>query len=161
MNNYTPSSSSASNNNNNNSVNANSSTTSITNLTNSFHSTASGSRRKSFIKRPRSSTTNSFNNRLEDSFTPLNSLITSFDSNNNNDAATTLPLSPNSPPKLKHTQSQLNCCSYAELICDESWSTHSHGDHLVVLAVQVVLVVREDFNSHLLDQLSLRESSPL
>lgn len=127
LNNYTPSSSSASNNNNNNSVNANSSTTSITNLTNSFHSTASGSRRKSFIKRPRSSTTNSFNNRLEDSFTPLNSLITSFDSNNNNDAATTLPLSPNSPPKLKHTQSQLNCCSYAELICDESWSTHSHG----------------------------------
>ncbi|CAD1808088.1 hypothetical protein FOB58_001220 [Candida parapsilosis] len=132
LNNYTSSSSSTSNNNNNTSINPNSSSsTSISNLTNSLHSANGapvppalpGSRRKSFIKRPRSSTTNSFNNRLEDSFTPLNSLITSFNSSEN---TTTLPLSPNSPPKLKHTQSQLNCCSYAELICDESWSTHSH-----------------------------------
>ncbi|KAI5948947.1 hypothetical protein KGF57_005140 [Candida theae] len=138
LNNYTPSSSATTttttNNNNNNNNNNNSSTvnpnnssssTSISNLTGSIHScTASSGRRRSFTKRPRSSTTTSFNNRLEDSFTPLNSLITSFDPNSDN-IPTLLPMSPNSPPKLKHTQSQLNCCSYAELISDESWSTRS------------------------------------
>ena len=136
LNNYTPSCSttSASGCNNNNNNASSSSSTSISNLSNSLYNSTNNNtsgRRKSIIKRPRSSTTNSFsNNRLEDSFTPLNTLITSFDSNNNNtdgnnDAAIAnmFPLSPNSPPKLKHTQSQLNCCSYAELINDESWSS--------------------------------------
>ncbi|KAI5970842.1 hypothetical protein CANMA_000002 [Candida margitis] len=132
LNNYTPTSSSNSAGGISNSLNNNNSTTSITNLHSNSSTAAIGggsSRRKSIIKRPRSSTTNSFN-RLEDSFTPLNSLITSFDSSsahsnvsaNTNLASSGFPLSPNSPPKLRHTQSQMNCCSYAELISDESWS---------------------------------------